>query len=166
MEENLRSFVFTKNCVGSLIIVLESYDGAVNAKRYELNQTINRLTIPGRYALGLFVTQSALSQLKQGFFKVEDELELRKLGASFGLCASPEEEQKVVKNVLTLDEIKEVILTNKKANIEPLLKKVSAREKDYIMTVATDPENHLWSSTVALINSYCGPQAEVEKVIN
>jgi hypothetical protein len=85
-----RTFTFVKNVKGSLYIDLETFDMMGATKTFVFGPTIDKLIIPYPYALGLFVSPSALDMYRNGIFTIENDAELYKAGVEQGFVAREE----------------------------------------------------------------------------
>ena len=79
-----KQFVLKKNVSGGLAVVLEAHDFSVPARKvvFNFNENINYVTT--KYALGVFVTPSALRQLEKGYFTFEKLDTLIKMAEELG----------------------------------------------------------------------------------
>lgn len=69
--EKPNQFVMIKNAVGSMTVMLESYDFSVPARPIVFKFDQERNYIPVKWAIGAFVTPSALRQMELGYFTFE-----------------------------------------------------------------------------------------------
>ena len=86
----MKNYTFVKNVKSGITITLESSNMQLPARSFTMVGNVTQIAVPEEYALGLFVTDSALNMLKDGYFIVKDLNELRKKANEIGLFADVE----------------------------------------------------------------------------
>ena len=113
-----RTFTFVKNVKGWLYIELETYDMMGPSKMFTFGPTVDKIVIPYQYALGLFISQGALSMFRHGIFTIENINELYKAGVEHGFVAREERPE-----VTLMVDIENAIKNNKVKAFKDLLKR-------------------------------------------
>jgi hypothetical protein len=117
-----KNFTMVKNCPGSLVVNLFIQDFTAPERKIRFSWDQEYQYIPTKWALGVFVTDSALKQLKEGYFTFENLDLLIKLADEEGYYV-PESIRE--NKTPTLKEIKRVLLTNNKKEVQNLMQNAS-----------------------------------------
>lgn len=153
-----QAFTFIKKFDGGLTITLESYDFTAPKKEFHIPYNVQSIVVPYVFALGLFVSEGALTQLKLGYFEVKDYDKLVEAGAEHGLVASEE-----MPKINRFDRIRELMKLKNKVEIEKILKKGNPTEVSAIITCAYENRDNLSASIRKLIEDECGVIMTVEE---
>lgn len=154
-----KTFVFKKNIKGTLFIDLETYDMMGVPKTFVFGPSIDQLVIPYPYALGLFVSQSAMNQYKLGCFTIEREDELFKAAVEQGFVAAEEKPE-----IARLVEVENIIKNNKVSKLRELVKRA---ENDVllvnnILSCAREHFDTLSNEMVDIIQQAAGVDLRIE----
>lgn len=154
-----KTFVFKKNIKGYLFIDLETYDMMGAPKTFIFGPTVDRLVIPYPYALGLFVSQSAMDQYKLGCFTIEREDELFKAAIEQGFVAAEDKP-----DIALLVDVENIIKNNKVSKMRDLIKKAEtdATLVDNILSCAREHFDTLSNEMVELIQTAAGVDLRIE----
>lgn len=154
-----RTFTFVKNVKGSLYIDLETFDMMGVRKTFVFGPTIDKLVIPYPYALGLFVSPSALAMYRSGIFTIENENELYKAGVEQGFVAREEKPE-----VTKLIDIENAIKGNKIRALKDLI--VKGKEDpvvvNNVLSCAREYFDGLSNEMVELIQDATGVDLRIE----
>lgn len=71
-KERPNHFRMIKNAVGSLVVNLEPADFSMPARKFRLGYDQDYKVIPSKWAVGVFVSESALKQMELGYFTFEN----------------------------------------------------------------------------------------------
>lgn len=153
----LQAFVFKKECTGSLVVTLESYNFSTPARNFEFAHNVNKLVVPYNYALGLFVTQGARAQLELGYFTVEKLDELKKAAGEQGIL-----DEVLTNDTKTFSTIERALTNNDTKKIRELLASKDALTISTLVSVAADKAAQLTSTNIDLIEKGCGVSLIVE----
>lgn len=69
-------YVMVKNYSGGLSVQLESFDYTMPLRQFNFRFNVEKIYIPSKYALGVFVTPDALTMMERGYFTFENLQEL------------------------------------------------------------------------------------------
>lgn len=123
----MRAYTFVKNIGGSLRITLDSYDMQLAQKDFFIPSNVEKIVVPYKYALGLFISDGAKQQFEQGYFTIEDYEELRNEAIKLGLAAgeprktiSPKKIAEAVQN-RDMDFINKILRSNNAVDIANLI---------------------------------------------
>ena len=151
-----KTYSFVKNVRGSLSFPLYNYDMTVK-RGFTIAHNVNKIVVPHQFALGLFVTPSALQQLKMGYFTIENFNDLVKEAIEKGLCAEED-----YPDIASLVEIKQMVTTNNTYKIKKLLSKHNSVEISNLISFAKEHYGKLNQTNKNLIEQECGVELEVE----
>ena len=152
-----RTFNFVRNVKGSISMTLESFDFSAPAKKFVIPYNINKIVIPYKFALGLFVSGPAYDFYKSGAFIIEDAETLIKDAVEKGLCAMEE-----FPEILSLVNIEKIVKSNSYTKINGILKGGNKVEIDNLLTVAKENIATLNTNCKNLIEQHCGVELEIE----
>lgn len=151
-----KTYSFVKNVRGSLSFPLYNYDMTVK-RGFTIAHNITKIVVPHQFALGLFVTPSALQQFKNGYFTIENFKDLVKDAMEKGLCAEEE-----YPDIASLIEIEQMVTTNNTVKIRKLLSKKNPIEISNLISFAKEHYGKLNQTNKNLIEQECGVELEVE----
>ena len=128
-EKPITSFVMVKNYRGGLAVELEPYDFSAPARKINFRFNQEKQHVPLKWALGVFVTDSAMSMLGRNYFTFENLEKLIQMAEEKGLYVpdsikepkvTSKELQKIIsKNDLT--ELKRVMVGASKTKIADMV---------------------------------------------
>ena len=153
-----RTYTFVKNVRGSLVIELDAYDASIPTKTFRIPFNVDKIVVPYVYALGLFMSQSALHQFEMGFFKVEDLNNLAEDAISKGLC-TPEEFPEITSKM----EVEKAILNNDMKKVSDILKRNNKVEIDNLVCFAKTHCDKLYTNVKNIIEQRCGVTLQVDE---
>lgn len=157
----MKNFIFKKNIPGGLIFDLESYDFSLPKRTFDMPYNVGQLSIPEQYALGLFVTSSALDMFQAGLFTIEDFEDLKKKAEEIGLAG----DIPFVK-IYTAKELKEIVESGDTAKIDQILNRKNPNEMTSLIAVVRDdlnrPDSAISSGIVRKIENACGVELTIE----
>ena len=64
-------YVMVKNYVGGLSVGIDPHDFSMPTRKFNFEHNVDRIYIPAKFALGVFVTPSALKILEEGYITFE-----------------------------------------------------------------------------------------------
>ena len=154
-----RTFTFVKNVKGWLYIDLETYDMMGARKTFVFGPTVDRLVIPYQYALGLFISNGALTMYRKGVFTIENANELYKAGIEHGFIAREEKPE-----ITLLVDIENAIKNNKIKAFKDLVKKNEGNSlfATSVLVCAREHFDGLNNEMVELIQDTTGVDLRIE----
>lgn len=152
-----RTFNFVRNRKGTLSMNLESYDFSTPAKKFIIPYNIEKIVVPYKYALGLFVSGFAYEYFKRGNFIIEDFNELVKDAIQKGLCAKEEYPE-----VLSLVNIENMVKESSYTKIKALIAGGNKTEIDNLIAIARENVSTLNTNCKNYIEQQCGVELEIE----
>lgn len=153
----MKNFTFIKNIKGGLGITLSSYDMMLPERTFVIPYNADRIAIPEQYALGLFISEGALNQYRNGFFTVQNIDELEAAAATIGLFA---EQEKV--EIYSKEEIEKALKANDHTVIDKVLERQNYVETTNLITSAREQIDSLSKSAIDKIGKACGVELEIE----
>lgn len=157
----MNNFIFKKNTLGGLIIELDSYDFSLPRRTFEMAPMISQITIPEQYALGLFVTDSALNMFKAGLFTIANYDALKAKAEEIGLFGDIESTK-----VYDYKEIVEAVNTNNMEVINKICARKNGVELANLIAAARDnlnsPISSLSQGAIRKIEDTCGVELTIE----
>lgn len=154
---NLNTYTFVKNCAGTLVIDLDTYDMMGARKSFRIPHNVKEIVIPHNYALGLFVSYDALNMYKMGYFTIKNEKELIREAIDLGVYAQEERP-----DIIPLSDIEKAVKTNDVKTIEKILEKKDKVELDNLIIYAKENLSILTTKVIDLIESACGVELKIE----
>lgn len=70
--KSITQFAMVKNFVGGMAVTVEAYDFSAPARTINFNFNQEKMYLPVKWALGVFVTPGALRQMEKGYFTFEN----------------------------------------------------------------------------------------------
>ena len=124
-----KQFVMVKNTAGSLTVKLEAYDFSTPARPIKFKHNQDKNYIPEKWAIGVFVTPSALKQLELGYFTFENLNVLIEKAEELGYYVP----DSIKEPVVTLKEMKAVLRGGNVKEVEKILLNINGKNKiDFI----------------------------------
>lgn len=128
-KPRIKQFVMVKNTAGSLTVKLEAYDFSTPARSIKFRHDQDRNYINEKWAIGVFVTPSALRQLELGYFTFEKLNVLIEKAEELGYYVP----DSIKEPVITLKEMKTILRSGNINEVEKLLLNISGKNKvDFI----------------------------------
>lgn len=152
-----RTFNFVRNIQGSISMTLETFDFSAPAKKFVIPHNINKIVVPYKFALGLFVSGPAYDFYKSGAFIIEDAEILIRDGIEKGLCSAEEHPE-----ITSLINIEKIVKSNSYTKINGILKGGNKTEIDNLLMVAKENLATLNVNCKNLIEQHCGVELEIE----
>lgn len=153
----MKNYTFVKNVKSGITITLESSNMQLPARSFTMVGNVNQIAVPEEYALGLFVTDSALNMLKDGYFIVKDLNELRKKANEIGLFADVE-----IENCYSLDDINRFLKKADTKKIAEVIERHRVVEIENLVTLAREYIDELPAGIVTQIENACGAELRIE----
>lgn len=153
----MKNYTFVKNVKGGLTITLDSWNMQLPTRNFNLIGNVRQIAIPEDYALGLFVTDGALSMMKSGYFTVANFTELQKKAREIGLFADEE-----VENCYSIEDIEKILVKQNSKKVEEIIARNKRVEIDNLITLAREHIEELPSNIVRQIEDACGAELRIE----
>ena len=153
----MKNYTFVKNVKGGLTIKLDSWNMQLPTRSFSLVGNVNQIAIPEEYALGLFVSDSALSMFKNGYFRINNLNELQKSAKEIGLFADTE-----LTNCYSVEEIEKFVSKNDVKKIQSIIDEGKRVEIDNLVTIVREKIDSLPSSIIKQVEDACGAELRIE----
>lgn len=153
----MKNYTFVKNVKGGLTITLDSWNMQLPTRDFNLVGNVSQIAIPEDYALGLFVSDGALTMLESGYFTVVNFNDLRKKAKEIGLFAD-----RVIDKCYTVAEIENFILKQNSSKITEIIKRNRKVEFDNLVVLAREHFDKLPSNIIKQIEDACGAELRIE----
>lgn len=156
----MKNFTFIKNVKGGLTIKLQSYDMMLPERLFTIASNVERITIPEQYALGLFVSDTALDQYREGYFQVEEIELLQEKANTLGLFVVDTTGE--VKTNYSKKDIDKAVKEHDSVTIDKIIEKNNYLEINNLIAAAREHIDSLPKSIVDKIGNACGVDLEIE----
>lgn len=154
----MKAYTFVKNIAGQLRISLETYNMQNAMQDFVIPAGVEKVIVPYQYALGLFVSPSALNQYRAGYFTVEDIESLVADAREYGLVAAQEE-----KTVLTIKEVAVLLQENNIKQIESLIQRRNPVELANLFTLVRENYDKVPAGILTKIETLCGVELRIDE---
>lgn len=153
----MRAYTFVKNVGGSLRITLDSYDMQLAQKDFFIASGVDRIVVPYKYALGLFISDSAKQQFDQGYFNIEDYEDLKNEAIGLGLAAGE------VTQTITPREIAEAIQKRDMVYIDKILRSNNAVDLANLIVIIRENFGKVSNDIIQRVEEACGVELKVDE---
>lgn len=153
----MKNYTFVKNVKGGLSFTLDSWNMQLPQRTFTIRHNIEQIAIPEEYALGLFISSSALDMYKQGYFVVKDIKDLKAKASEYGLFADEE-----ITSVISVKDIEKMVKANNERALDKLIETGSKVELDNLFIIARENFETLTSSVISKIENACGAELRIE----
>lgn len=153
----MRNYTFVKNVTGGLTITLDSWNMQLPTRDFRFTGSIEQITIPEEYALGLFVSDGAMYMLRNGYFTIANYHDLQKKAKEIGLFADDE-----ILKVYSKAEIEKFLLKQDSKKIAEIIKRDLSVEMDNLIALAREHLDKLPSNIITQIEDACGAELRIE----
>lgn len=149
VKEYPRNFTMVKNYRGTISVFLEPFDLSAPGRLIIIKHDKQFQVVPTKWALGVFTTDGATTQLEKGYITFENFDLLIELAESEGLYVPDS-----IKNPkVTIKQMEKLLLKNDIENIDKLLERATKKTiLDFIAT-AKDLKSRLNYATVTYIKN-------------
>lgn len=151
-DEYPKQFVMIKNAVGGLTVKTEAFDFSVPARNIVFKFDQDRNYLMTNYALGVFVTPSALKQMELGYFTFENLDTLIKMAEDAGIYVP----DSIKDPRLTLKEIAKILRGGRKEELEKLTQGLTRKTRNDIVVTAQKMYDSLQQGTVGFLEKALG----------
>lgn len=153
----MKNYTFVKNVKGGLTITLNSWNMQLPTRKFTMGGNVEQLAIPEDYALGLFVSDGALSMFRRGYFVVSNLKELQSKARELGLFADGE-----ITNCYSIKEIENFVVKQNIKKIQEIIANNKFVEFDNLVTIAREHIDELPASIITQIEDACGAELRIE----
>lgn len=153
----MKNYTFVKNVKGGLTITLDSWNMQLPTKNFTMTGNVEQIAVPEDYALGLFVSDSALSMLASGYFRVLNLGELQKKATEIGLFANPD-----ISNCYSIEETEKFVKTHNLKKIQEIISRNRRVEIDNLVTIVREQIDTIPSNIITQIEDACGAELRIE----
>lgn len=153
----MRAYTFVKNIGGSLRITLDSYDMQLAQKDFVIPSGVEQIVVPYKYALGLFISDSAKQQFDQGYFTIEDYEDLRNEAIALGLAAGE------VRKTLAPKEIAEAVQKRDMKFIDKVLSSNNAVDLANLIVIVRENFGKVSNDITQRVEEACGVELKIDE---
>jgi len=144
-----KRFTMVKNFGGGLAVLLESEDYSVPARKIVFGYQEEEKQIPVKWAIGTFVSDSAMKQLKLGYFTFKELDELIAMAEDMGhyvpdYVRAPE---------VTIRELRKIIRSGNLGELKRVFPGLSKKDKTDLVAMGQKLYNNLNMSIISYIES-------------
>lgn len=144
---NPTQFVMIKNAEGALTVRLEPHDFSTPARNISFKFNQERNYIPAKFAIGVFVTPSAVHQMELGYFTFENLEVLIKMAEDMGYYVP----DSIKSPKVSIKEIAKAIRSGEKQALENITKNLSTKVKSDIAATAQKMYDNLNINTIKFL---------------
>lgn len=145
-------YTFEKNIRGGVHFTLQSFDNSLPEKMFKIPHNIDRIVIPYIYALGLFISSTALKMFQDGYFTIKESEDLIGDATTAGLYFDEGFKQRADK----IENIKNIILANDIVGVEKLIKRGSQIDIKNLIAIARENIAIVSGGVISKIENACG----------
>lgn len=138
------SFTIVKNVEGALAINLESHDFSTPARTIHFRFNQEKQQIPLKWAVGTFVSTSALQQMETGYFTFENLAELIKVAEEMGYFVP----DSIKEPKVDIKDIRKALLGDDQKALEKLMLNMSTKTRGDILSIARSLYSKLNTGTI------------------
>lgn len=152
IEEYPKQFVMIKNAVGGLTVKTEAFDFSVPARNIVFKFDQDRNYLMTNYALGVFVTPSALKQMELGYFTFENLDTLIKMADEAGIYVP----DSIKDPKVTLKDIAKALRSGEQVELDKLTKNLNRKIRNDIIVTAQKMYNNLQQGVISYLEKKLG----------
>ena len=141
----INSFVMVKNYRGGFGVTLEPWDFSSPGRPIRFKHDQEKLHVPTKWALGVFVTPSAIKNMEEGYFTFEDLHVLIKMAEDLGLYVP----DSIKEPKVNLKDLKNALLKNNLTEVKKLMMNAT---KKLIADFTTLARRHFQELSVAMVS--------------
>lgn len=153
---NPKQFVMIKNATGGLTVRTEAYDFSVPARDIVFKFDQERNYVNTVYALGIFITPSALKQMELGYFTFENLGILIKMADDLGIYVP----DSIKEPQVTLKDIAKALRSGEKADLDKLTQGMTKKVRGDIIATAQKMFPSLQQGVVSYLEKKLGVSLE------
>jgi len=151
-KPNSNSFVMIKNVEGALAVNLEAHDFSTPARTIYFRFNQERQQIPLKWAVGTFVSTSALQQMENGYFTFENLEELVKVAEEMGYFVP----DSIKEPKVDIKQIRTAVTKGDNKMLEKIILNMSTKTRADILSIARKNYGKLNNSTVEFLEKQLG----------
>ena len=149
---NPKQFVMIKNATGGLTVRTEAYDFSVPARDIVFKFDQERNYVNTVYALGVFITPSALKQMELGYFTFENLQTLIKMADNLGIYVP----DSIKEPQVTLKDIAKALRNGEIADLDKLTQGMTKKVRGDIIATAQKMYPSLQQGTISYLEKKLG----------
>lgn len=153
----MKNYTFVKNVKGGLTITLDSWNMQLPTRNFSMSGNVTQIAVPEDYALGLFISDSALSMFYNGYFVVSNLKELQNKARELGLFADAE-----IDNCYTVQEVENFVVKQNVKKIQEIIDNHKFVEFDNLVTIVREHIDELPSNIISQVEEACGAELRIE----
>ena len=142
-----KRFTMIKNFGGGLAVYLESEDYSVPARKIVFNYKEEEKQIPVKWAIGTFVSDSAMKQLKLGYFTFKELDELIAMAEDMGHYVP----EYVKAPEVTIRELRKILRSGNLGELKRVFPGLSKKDKTDLVAMGQKLYQNLNMSVIAFI---------------
>lgn len=140
-------FVMIKNAVGGLVVKLESHDFSTPLRTINFKFDQERNYVTTKWALGVFVTPSALHQMELGYFTFENLDILIEMAEDFGYYIP----NSIKEPQVTLKDIAKVLRSGEISELEKITSRLNTKLRNDLIASAQKMYSILNTNTISYL---------------
>ena len=143
----LTRFTMVKNYRGGMAVMLEAEDFSTPIRRIDFKYDTEEKIIPLKWAIGTFVSDSAMRQMEKGFFSFKELDELIAMAEGMGHYVP----DSIKAPKITLRELRKIVKANNLGEIKRLFPGFSKKDKHDLVAMGKQLYNKLNMSVIQYI---------------
>jgi len=152
-----KNFKMVKIFPGAVGVSLEAYDFSTPPRPFDFAYDTDYKIIPLKWAVGVFVTDSAIKQMELGIFTFEDLDTLIEMAEELGQYVP----DSIKEPQVTKKEIKKIVRSNDVKAIELLFMRLNSTTRQTLLAVARDYYSSLTAGTIDAIEKNLGAPLQI-----
>lgn len=139
-----QSFTMVKNVEGALAVNLEAHDFSTPARTIHFRFNQEKQQIPLKWAVGTFVSTSALQQMEGGYFTFENLLDLIKVAEEMGYFVP----DSIKEPKVDIKDIRKALLADNRKALDSFMLNMSSKTRGDILSLARSLYSKLSTGTI------------------
>jgi len=140
-------FAMIKNVQGALAVGLEAHDFSTPKRVFHFKFNQDRKYVPVKWALGTFVTDSALRQMQLGFFTFENLQELIEMAEEAGYYVP----DSIKDPKIAIKDIRKMLKDNDVDKLKTITLNISRKVRNDLITTAKSMHDRLNNQTIKFL---------------
>jgi len=151
-KKAVQSFVMIKNVEGALAVNLEAHDFSTPARTIHFRFNQDRQQIPMKWAVGTFVSTSALQQMESGYFTFENLSELITVAEEMGYFVP----DSIKEPKVDIKDIRKALLADNRKALEQFTLNMSTKTRGDILSISRNLYSKLNTGTIEYLEGKLG----------
>lgn len=151
-NKRAQSFSMIKNVEGALAVNLEAHDFSTPARTIYFRFNQEKQQIPLKWAVGTFVSTSALQQMESGYFTFENLTDLIKVAEEMGYFVP----DSIKEPKVDIKDIRKALLSENRKVLEQFMLNMSTKTRGDILSIARSLYGKLNTGTIEYLENQLG----------